>query len=65
MGYSESSKSYRIYLPGFKNIDISRDVKFDEDFVISDFTTPGESHLYGLPMSLCRLLSPLGPFFVL
>ena len=31
MGYSESSKSYRIYFPGFKNIDISRDVKFDED----------------------------------
>ena len=31
MGYSESSKAYRIYLPGFKNIDINRDVKFDED----------------------------------
>ena len=33
--------------------------------VIADFTTPGESHLYGLPLSLCRLLTPLGPFFVL
>ena len=31
MGYSESSKAYRIYFPGFKNIDISRDVTFDED----------------------------------
>ena len=31
VGYSESSKSYRIYFPGFKNIDISRDVTFDED----------------------------------
>ena len=31
MGYSESSKDYRIYFLGFKNIDISRDVKFDED----------------------------------
>ena len=30
-GYSESSKAYRIYFPGFKNIDISRDVTFDED----------------------------------
>ena len=30
MGYSESSKDYRIYFPGFKNIDISRDVTFDE-----------------------------------
>ena len=31
MGYSESLKAYRIYLPGFKKIDISRDVTFDED----------------------------------
>ena len=31
MGYYESSKAYRIYLPGFKNIDVSRDVTFDED----------------------------------
>ena len=31
VGYSESSKSYRIYFPGFKKIDISRDVTFDED----------------------------------
>ena len=30
MGYSESSKAYRIYFPGYKNIDISRDVTFDE-----------------------------------
>ena len=31
MGYSKSSKDYRIYFPGFKKIDISRDVEFDED----------------------------------
>ena len=31
MGYSESSKAYRIYFPGFKKIDIGRDVTFDED----------------------------------
>ena len=31
MGYSESSKAYRIYFPGYKNIDISKDVTFDED----------------------------------
>ena len=31
MGYSESSKAYRIYFLGFKNIDISRDITFDED----------------------------------
>ena len=27
----ESSKAYRIYFPGFKNINISKDVTFDED----------------------------------
>ena len=31
VGYSERSKAYRIYFPGFKNIDISRDVTFYED----------------------------------
>ena len=31
MGYSESSKDYRIYFPGFKKIEISRDVTFDKD----------------------------------
>ena len=31
MGYSESLKDYIIYFPGYKNIDISRDVTFDED----------------------------------
>ena len=31
MGYSKSSKAYRIYFPGFKKIDISRDMTFDED----------------------------------
>ena len=31
MGYSKSSKAYRIYFPGYKKIDISKDVTFDED----------------------------------
>ena len=31
MVYSESSKGYRIYFTGFKKINISRDVTFDED----------------------------------
>ena len=30
VGYSESSKAYKIYFPGFKKIEISRDVTFDE-----------------------------------
>ena len=31
VGYSESSKAYRIYFLRFKKIEISRDVTFDED----------------------------------
>ena len=31
VGYSESSKVYIIYFPGFNKIDIRRDVTFDED----------------------------------
>ena len=31
MGYSESLKAYSIYFPGYKKIDINRDVTFDED----------------------------------
>ena len=31
MGYSESSKAFRIYFLGYKKIDINMDVTFDED----------------------------------
>ena len=31
VGYSKSSKAYRIYFPRFKKIGISTDVTFDED----------------------------------
>ena len=31
VGYYESLKAYKIYFPWFKNIDIYRDVTFDED----------------------------------
>ena len=30
MGYSERSKAYRIYFLGFKKIDISKDITFEE-----------------------------------
>ena len=30
IGYTDTSKAYQIYFPGFKKIDISRDVTFDE-----------------------------------
>ena len=31
VGYGDTSKAYQIYFPGFKKIDINRDVTFDED----------------------------------
>ena len=31
VGYSKISKAYKIYFPGYKKIDISKDVTFDED----------------------------------
>ena len=31
VGYSEQSKAYRIYIPGYCQIELSRDVTFDED----------------------------------
>jgi hypothetical protein len=31
VGYSESSKAYRIYIPGHRQIEVSRDVTFEEE----------------------------------
>jgi hypothetical protein len=30
-GYSESSKEYRVYIPGYRKIETSKDVPFNED----------------------------------
>lgn len=31
VGYSESSKAFRVYIPGQRYVEVSRDVKFEED----------------------------------
>jgi hypothetical protein len=31
VGYNETSKAYRIYIPGQRHIEVSRDVRFEED----------------------------------
>jgi hypothetical protein len=31
VGYSENSKAYRIYVPGQRQIEVSRDVTFHEE----------------------------------
>ena len=41
VGYNETSKSYRIYVPGQRQIEVSRDVTFDEDATF----LRSESHL--------------------
>ena len=40
--YSKTSKAYRIYVPGQRQIEVSRDVTFDED---AAFLRSRESHL--------------------
>ena len=43
MGYSKSLKAYWIYFPGFKKIDINKDVTFDEDSTYNESTkTPAK-----------------------
>ena len=42
VGYSETSKAYRIYVPGQRQVEVSRDVTFDEDVA---FLRSRESHL--------------------
>ena len=34
VGYNESSKAYRIYIPGSKQIGVSKDVTFEEEMVV-------------------------------
>jgi hypothetical protein len=42
VGYNETSKAYRIYVPGQRQIELSQDVTFDED---AAFFRSNESHL--------------------
>jgi hypothetical protein len=36
VGYNESSKAYRIYIPGQRQIEVSRDVTFEEEIAFED-----------------------------
>jgi uncharacterized membrane protein YvbJ len=42
VGYCESSKAYRIYIPGQRQIEVSRDVTFEEEIA---FRRSKESHM--------------------
>ena len=37
VGYSDQSKAYRVYIPGYRQIEINKDVIFDEDASFSKF----------------------------
>jgi hypothetical protein len=41
VGYSETSKAYRVYIPGYNQIETSKDVTFDED---EDFNGSRQRH---------------------
>ena len=43
VGYSETSKAYRVYIPGHRQIEASRDVTFDED---ATFNRSRQHHTY-------------------
>ena len=54
MGYSESSKAYIIYIPGSKQIEVSRDVSFEEEMAIqkgraSDMEIDGNEEMRSSP----------------
>ena len=34
VGYRKTSKAYRIYIPGLRQIEVSRDVTFEEEMAI-------------------------------
>jgi hypothetical protein len=42
VGYNESSKAYQIYIPGQRQIEVSRDVTFEEEIA---FRRSRESHM--------------------
>jgi hypothetical protein len=42
-GYSETSKEYRVYIPGYRKIEISRYVTFNED---ATFNRSRQHHTY-------------------
>lgn len=43
IGYSETTKGYRVFIPGQKTIEISRDVKFEEDIAFNISRNSDES----------------------
>ena len=45
VGYSENSKGVRVYIPGRRKIEVSRDVTFDEDSVFNESPAEEEKEI--------------------
>jgi hypothetical protein len=56
VGYNESSKAYRIYIPGQKQIEVSRDVTFEEEV---SFKRYRGSHMEIDPIDPIDLVDPI------
>jgi hypothetical protein len=66
VGYNESSKSYRIYVPGKQKVEISRDMTFDENISFKKYiedpidSNDEEEHEYSKEDSTCSPEHPSG-----
>jgi hypothetical protein len=58
VGYNESSKAYRIYIPGQRQIEVSRDVTFEEEV---SFKRSRGSHMEIDPIDPIDLVDPVAP----
>jgi hypothetical protein len=56
VGYNESSKAYRIYIPGQRQIEVRRDVTFEEEV---SFKRSRGSHMEIDPIDLIDPVSPV------
>ena len=61
VGYSEQSKAYRIYIPGYRQIELSRDVTFDEDLAFRNSKKDREDEEEHETIKAIENLKPVGP----
>ena len=59
VGYCKSSEAYRIYIPGSSQIEVSRDVTFEEEMAIrkgrgSDMEIDGDEEMRSAPFQTLR-----------
>ena len=58
--YSEQSKSYRIYIPGYRQVELSRDVTFDEDIAFRKLKKDREDEEEHETIKATQNLKPVG-----